>query len=1031
MKRLDKEQQASLQGFNLSRWAIEHHAFTLFLLVLGACVGLISFFHLGQKEDPDFTIRTMAFEVLWPGATSEEMVEQVLDPLEEKLRQTPHLDFMESYAKRDRAIVMITLQEDIEPELVDGIWYQVRKKVDDIRYTLPEGVYGPFFNDEFGDTYIGLFGLSGSDFTYAELKDQAELLRDRILTSEGIKKVDILGSQEAQVVVEIDDNTLAQYGLSLPAVQQALAGNNGMFAQGSLSTGVVEAPFRVDGAYRSLEDIADTRFNLDGRVFRLGDIAVVRRSYKDPTRYKVRVNSEDSVMVGVVMADGANVISVGGEVDEVLEAFRKDAPAGLHLTEVANQREMVSEYVNEFQLKLGLSVAIVLIVSFASLGLRTGVVVALAVPLVLAMTFFGMNEMGVSFQKVSLGALIISLGLLVDDAMISVEMMQRKLEEGWKKLPAASYAYTSTAFPMLTGTLLTVAGFLPIGLAQSSTGEYVRSLFIVVALAMLTSWFVAVYFTPYIGYLLLKERPQGEAHELYHTAFYTKLRRLVNGCMRRKWLTIGSTLGLFVAGLAVMPLLPQQFFPYSNRPEVMVDLWSPEGASIHQSESVARELENYLESLDGIKNYTSYIGAGAPRFYLPLDQLLSNGNLAQVVITAESLDDRERIIESVSAYLSDHIPGIRSKVDRLNSGPPIGWPVNIRVSGPDAQRVLEFAREMESIVEADPRTWSVHDNWHEWTPHIRIGTEPGRLAGMGLNTQVVKTALQVGFNGAPIASYREGDELLPILLRNPDAQRHELERFLDAQVPTAMGAWMPLSQVGEWSLGFEPGVIWRRNGMPTIEISGMVSDKYQPKDVINELYGKMSDLRASLPAGYDIVMGGAVEESGKAEGSVYANVPLSFLVMFFLLMIQMHHFGRAFMVLLSAPLGIIGAAFTLFVMNKPFGFVAILGVIALAGMIMRNAVILVEQIQRDVAEGEDAWTAVVEATVRRFRPIMLTAAAAVLAFMPLTVNVFWGPMAMAMTGGLVVATALTITFLPALYVAWFGLGKDGNGKGKE
>jgi len=1025
------EQAVSLKGFNLSRWAIEHHAFTAFLLLLGACVGLLSFFKLGQKEDPDFTIRTMAFEVIWPGASSEEIIDQVLDPLEEKLRQTPHLDYLESYSKRDRAIVMVNLKEDLNSDMVPDIWYQVRKKVSDMRFTLPDGVLGPFFNDEFGDTYIGLFALSGGGFSYAALKNEAELLRDRILTAEGIKKVDILGDQEEQVLVEIHDNTLAQYGLTLPAVQQALSGANGMFAQGAVNTGVVDAPFRVEGAFRSLDDIANTHFNVGGRVLRLGDLATIHRGYEDPYGYKVRVNGEDCVLVGVVMADGANVITVGGQVDKVLSAFRDESPAGLHLTEVANQREMVSEYVNEFQLKLGLSVGIVLIVSFASLGLRTGVVVALAVPLVLAMTFFGMQEMGVSFQKVSLGALIISLGLLVDDAMISVEMMQRKLEEGWKKLPAASYAYTSTAFPMLTGTLLTVAGFLPIGLAQSSTGEYVRSLFIVVALAMLTSWFVAVYFTPYIGYLLLKENAHEEARDLYGTRFYRGLRRLVNRCMRRKWLTIGATALLFVCGVALLPLLPQQFFPYSNRPEVLVDLWSPEGASINQSERVARELETYLDGLDGIENYTSYIGAGAPRFYLPLDQLQSNTNLAQVVITGESLAAREHIITEVRHFLKDHIPGVRSKIDRLNSGPPVGWPVNLRVSGPDPERVRAIAQKMEAIVEADPRTTSVHDNWHEWIPTIHVTTDPGRLAGMGLNSQVVKTALQADFSGAPIANYRERDELLPIVLRNPDSQRKQLERFLDAQIPTATGAWMPLSQVGEWSVDFEPGVMWRRNGTPAVEVSAMIPDSFQPKDVIKQLYDSMAELRASLPVGYEIVMGGAVEESGKAEGSVYAYVPLSFLVMFFLLMIQMHHFGRAFMVLISAPLGIIGAAFTLFALNKPFGFVAILGVIALAGMIMRNAVILVEQIQRDVADGEDPWTAVVEATVRRFRPIMLTAAAAVLAFMPLTINVFWGPMAMAMTGGLVVATALTITFLPALYVAWLGLKPASQQKGRK
>ncbi len=1025
---MSEQEEHLSSGFNLSRWAIEHGAFTGFLLLLCSAIGLASFLDLGQKEDPNFTIMTMAFQVNWPGASSQEMERQVIDPLEEKLRQTPHLDHLHSFTKPGQGIVLINLQEDTDAALVPEIWYQVRKKVSDMRHTLPEGVYGPFFNDEFGDTYIGLFGLSGDAFSFADLKDQAETLRDQVLATPGVSKVDIIGEQEEQILVEIDDNALSQYGLSLPDVQATLAGANGVFPQGAIDTGVVETPIRVEGAFRSISDIEDIRFNLSGRVFRLGDLANVHRGVADPYRFRTRVNGSDSVLVGVVMADGANVTQVGAGVDEALKAFREHAPSGLAITEVSNQREIVHEYVSEFQLKLALSIGIVLLVSFVSLGLRTGIVVAIAVPLVLAMTFLGMNQLGVSFQKVSLGALIISLGLLVDDAMISVEMMQRKLEEGWEKLPAASFAYTSTAFPMLTGTLLTVAGFLPIGLAQSSTGEYVRSLFVVVGLAMTISWFVAVYFTPYIGFHLLKTHARGESHDLYDTPFYRRLRALVNGCMRHRWLSIGFTVALLAGGLALLPRLPKQFFPYSNRPEVMVDLWLPEGSSITQTEAATRRLETFLAGQEGIKTYTSYIGAGAPRFYLPLDQLQDNTNLSQIVVAAESLSDRERLISAIRGFLDNEIPGVRAKVDRLNSGPPIGWPVSLRVSGPDSETLQAIAAKMETIVRADSRTYSVHDNWHESIPTLDLSVDQGRLAGIGLNSQTLKLTLQTEFSGAPIGTFREGDERLPIVVRNPDSQRHRLDRFLDAQIPTATGAWVPLSQAGDWSVGFEPGVIWRRNGIPSIIVQAMIPDDLQPKDVIQELYHQMDDLRAELPPGYSIEMGGAVEKSEEAESSVYKWVPASFLVMFFLLMIQMHNVRRAVMVLLSAPLGIIGAALTLFILDKPFGFVAILGVIALAGMIMRNAVILVEQIQRDVADGGEPWNAVIEATVRRFRPIVLTAAAAILAFLPLTTNVFWGPMAMAMTGGLLVATALTITVLPALYTAWFRLKPDDSSK---
>jgi multidrug efflux pump len=1011
------------KGFNISRWGIEHGSFTLFLLIVAACMGVMAFFTLGQKEDPDFTIRTMAIDVRWPGASADEMERQVVDKIEEKVQQTPHLEKMRSYTKEGHAIIFVSLDENLDSSEIKSTWYQVRKKISDIKHTLPPGVLGPFFNDEFGDTYIGLYGLSGVGYSYAQLRDEAKLMRDRILAVKNAEKVDILGGQQEQIYIELSDMKLAQYGLTMQMIQQSLQGSNEMFAQGSVSTGTLQIPLRVDGTYKSISDIEDTRFNLQGRVFRLGDIATVRRGYNDPYTYKVRVNGEDSVLVCVTMTEGANVIDVGKGVDKALAQIRTELPKGMVVTEVSNQSHVVKDYVSEFQLKLGMSVCMVLLVSFFSLGFKTGVVVALAVPLVLAITFAVMNQLGISFQRVSLGAIIISLGLLVDDAMVTVEMMKRKIEEGWEKKEAATYAYTTVAFPMLTGTLITVAGFLSIGLAQSSTGEYVRSLFIVVGTAVTTSWFVAVYFTPYIGCHLLKEQPHNKGVVPFQTPFFCKLRIVIDRCMRHRRSVIGGTIVLFLVGVAALPFLPKQFFPYSDSPVVMVDIWLPEGTDIHNSEARARQVESFIAGQPGIESYTTYVGAGAPRFYLPLDQQLSNTNLAQIVVRAESVKVRDGLLVSIADYIDNNVPGVRYKVERLNLGPPVGWPVNIRISGPDSALVRKFADRMKEIVKADPRTFAVHDDWHEEVPVVSFNVDQGRLLGMGLNSQVVKLSLQTEFSGAPMGYYREGEELLPIIVRRPEAERGSIDKLMGANIPTATGLWVPISQVADWKLDFEPGVIWRRNRMPTITVQANIPDTCQPKDVINELYTRMADMRKDMPAGYKMEMGGAVEESAKAESSVYKYVPLTALLMIFLLMVQMGEFKPSIMVLCCAPLGIIGASLALFLTNKPFGFVVILGVIALAGMIMRNAIILVDQIQQNMAAGQDSWNAVVEATVSRFRPIMLTATADVLAFMTLTTNAFWGPMAIAMTGGLIFATVLIITFVPALYVAWFGLNK--------
>ena len=1008
-------------GFNISRWAIGHSSLTRFFIVLILAAGGFSLFSIGQKEDPDFAWRGMIAQVLWPGASVEEMQDQVVDKIERKLQEVPGLDYVRSYTRAGSAIVFLNIRGDVFGRNIADAFYQARKKVGDIANTFPEGVLGPYFNDEFGDTYIDLYAITGNGFSYPELKRFAKNARDILLRVPGVSKVDLLGAQDEKVYIDISTKTLAGRGIAISDIQAALAGQNTLEPAGRVETDERSVRLDVHGFMQSVADIRELRLYVNGQTIRLGDIAKVSRGLADPAPTKIRHQGRDALMLGVVMVNGAKVTDVGEALSKSLDGIRRDLPVGVEMVQVTDQPEVVRKYVGEFLESLGEALLIVLGVSFLSLGWRAGLVVALTIPLVLAATFTVMAVMGIDLQRVSLGALILALGLLVDDAMIAVEMMERKLEEGFDKLSAATFAYTSTAFPMLSGTLITVAGFIPVGFAKSTSGEYVSSLFWVVGISLILSWFAAVYFTPWIGYNLLKPRRHGSESQGFNGPFYRGLTAAVGWCVRRRRLVLALTLGAFAAGMGGFAFIPQQFFPASNRPEILADLWFPEGASFKATEAGAEAVEKMLAANSSVTAVTTFAGTGAPRFYMPLDQQLQNPNFAQLLILPKSLEERDGVIETLRRTLPEALPHVRFKVDRLFNGPPVGWAVQFRVTGPDRAEVRRIADEVKRQVAAMPPVTNIHDDWLEAAPALRVDIDQDRARAIGVSSQAVRRTLQAVLSGIPIAEFREGDETIGVVLREPVETRGLLSTVEAAYVKTASGKSVPLPQVASPKLVMEPSVEWRRNRLPTITVRGQVPDGVQSPDVTKAIYTALKPLRDSLPLGYYIEMQGAVEEATIGQDSINAKMPLMLLAIVLVLMVQLQHTGKMLLVLATGPLGLIGAAAALLIFQAPFGFVAILEVIALAGMIMRNSVILADQIRQDQEAGLMPFDAIVSSAVRRFRPIVLTAAAAVLALIPLSSSIFFGPMAIAMMGGLIAGTVLTLTFLPALYALAFGL----------
>lgn len=1007
--------------FNLSRWAIGHPSIARFLFGLIIVTGVLGLMRMGQREDPEFTFRVMVVQAIWPGASIQEMEDQVVNKIERKLQETPHIDWVKSYTRAGSAIITLQVKGDTNSQEVADAFYQVRKKVGDISNELPQGLLGPYFNDEFGDTFITLHSISGDGYSYPELKKFAIQARDMLLTTPGVEKAVIIGDQPEKIYVDVSSKALAERGLTILDLQNAIKGQNNVDPAGSVDTGLRSVRISVEGDVKKGADIRELRLRAGGQVTRLGDIATVSSGLEDPYQRKYRFNGHDSVQVGVVMAKGFNVTDVGKGVEATYQRFEEALPYGVAVDQIANQPEVVTDAVSEFMHALGEALIIVLVVSFVSIGWRSGLVIAIAIPLVLAATFALMYELGIDLQRISLGALIIALGLLVDDAMIVVEMMERKLEEGLVKIEAASFAYSSTAFPMLTGTLITTAGFIPVGFAASTAGEYVRSLFYVVGIALVTSWFVAVYFTPWLGYMILKQRHHaGEHRDAFDTGFYRRLRGTVGWAVRHRVIVLLLTLGTFVTSLWAFQFIPQNFFPQSSRPEILVDLWLPEGTSIREVEVQAKALEAKMMDDPDKRFIATYIGEGAPRFFLPLDQQLRNPNFAQLLVMANDEAARERLIVKLRTILAEDFPDIRGKVDRLFLGPPTGWPVQMRVMGPDRLKVREIADQVKARFQANPMLGAIHDDWLEEVPAMKLVIDQDRARALGVTSQRVRQMLQTAMSGTSLDDFRDGEETVSIVAREPDASRSLLSAVNSVYVPTDFGGFVPVSQVAKVVPVMEQGVEWRRDRLPTITVRATLPDGVQPNDVVMKMYADMKDLRDSLPAGYNVEIQGGAEDAAESQMSIAAKAPIMLAVIIVLLMIQLQHFGKAMLVLATGPLGIIGAAAALLISGAPFGFVAILGVIALLGIIMRNSIILVDQIDQDIKAGMHRQEAIVGAAVRRFRPIMLTALTAVLALIPISRGVFWGPLAYAMMGGILVATVLTILVLPAGYALFFG-----------
>ncbi|MDX0511562.1 AcrB/AcrD/AcrF family protein [Sinorhizobium medicae] len=1007
--------------FNLSRWAIGHPSIARFLLALIIITGALGLLRMGQREDPEFTFRVMVVQAVWPGASIQEMEDQVVNKIERKLQETPHLDFVRSYTRAGSAIITVQIEGDTNADEVADAFYQVRKKVGDIANELPEGVLGPYFNDEFGDTFITLHSISGDGFSYPELRRFAIEGRDMLLTTPGVEKVVILGDQPEKIFIDVSSKALAERGLTLNDLRDAIAGQNNVDHAGSVDTGTRSVRISVEGGVTEAEDIRELRLRAGDRTIRLGDIATVTSGLEDPYSRKFRFNGHDSVQIGVVMAKGFNVTDVGNAVEATYDRFESALPYGVSVDQVSNQPEVVTEAISEFSHALVEALIIVLVVSFLSIGWRSGLVIAIAIPLVLAATFAIMYELGIDLQRISLGALIIALGLLVDDAMIVVEMMERKLEEGLEKIDAASFAYSSTAFPMLTGTLITTAGFIPVGFAQSTAGEYVRSLFYVVGIALVVSWFVAVYFTPWLGYMILKQRHHaGTHHDVFDTRFYRRLRSTVGWAVRHRVTVLLMTLAIFMTSLWGFQFIPKNFFPQSSRPEILVDLWLPEGTSIKEVEKQAKALEQRLMDDKDKRFIATYIGEGAPRFFLPLDQQLRNPNFAQLLVMAKDEPARERLIGKLRTVLAEEFPSIRTKVDRLFLGPPTGWPVQMRVMGPDREEVRRIANEVKAKFRENPLLGAIHDDWLEPVPAMKLVIDQDRARALGITSQRIRQMLQAAMSGVPLDSFRDGEEAVSIVAREPGGNRHLLSAVQSVYVPTDFGGFVPVSQVAKVVPVMEQGVEWRRDRLPTITVRATLPDGVQSNDVAMKLFDELRGLRDSLPPAYKVEIQGGAEDSAESQASIAAKAPIMLVVIVILLMVQLQHFGKAMLVLATGPLGIIGAAAALLISGAPFGFVAILGVIALLGIIIRNSIILVDQIDQDIAAGMERYEAIIGAAVRRFRPITLTALTAVLALIPISRGVFWGPLAYAMMGGILVATVLTIVVLPAAYALFFG-----------
>jgi multidrug efflux pump subunit AcrB len=1007
-----------MTSFNLSDWALRNKSFVVYLMLVAAIAGAWAYSKLGREEDPAFTIKTMVVKTLWPGATTSDTLQQITDRIEKKLEELPYLDFVRSYTKPGESVIFVNLKDTVDPKAVPNLWYQVRKKVDDIRHTMPSGMQGPFYNDEFGDTYSLVYALTADGFTHRELRDTADRLRAELLRVRDVAKVELVGVQDEKIYLEFSTQQVAAMGLDVNALISALQAQNALVPSGVADSGPERIQIRVSGEFTSEVSLKSINFRSGSRFFRLSDIATVKRTYVDPPQPMFRYNGQPAIGLAVAMTAGGDVMALGHNFKHRVAELVRELPVGIDMHLVADQPHVVHEAVGEFTKSLWEAIAIVLAVSFLALGWRPGIVVAVAIPLVLAITFVLMKFAGISLQRISLGALIIALGLLVDDAMIAVEMMITKMEEGYDKITAATFAYASTAFPMLTGTLVTIAGFVPVGFAQSGAGEYCFSLFAVVGIALVVSWIVAVLFTPLTGVFILPDKLKGHGQH-GHSAFSQWFRQMLDLALRNNKLVLAGTVGLFVLSMLGMQFVQQQFFPKSDRPELMVDLTLPQSASLNATQAVVDRVEQMLKNDPDIEHWSFYVGQGAIRFYLPLDAQLANDFFAQAVVVTKGHAVRPKVLARLEKAFAAEFDGLMARVTPLELGPPVGWPLRFRVSGPDPTKTRELAQAFAQVLGQNASTRNINYDWNELTKVIKVDVDQDRARALGISSQQLSNNINAVLSGSRITQLRDSTYLIDIIARAVPEERVKLDTLRNLMIPLPNGRSVPLEQVASLSYTLEPALIWRRQRLPTVTVQADVVPGVEPTTVVKQMQGAMADFQARLPAGYRVVPGGVIEDSAKAQASIFVVFPLMLFLMFTILMVQLMSFQRLFLVLLTAPLALIGVAGALLLSGSPMGFVAILGVISLAGMVIRNSVILISQIDEHIAAGEAPWAAVISATEHRLRPILLTAAAAILGMIPIAPTVFWGPMAYAVMGGLVVATLLTLVFLPALYVTWF------------
>jgi multidrug efflux pump len=1006
-----------MTGFNLSEWALRHRSLVAYLMIVAVAAGLVSYFRLGRNEDPTFVIKTMVVHAAWPGATVQETLKQVTERLERKLQETPQLDFLRSYTSAGATTIFVNLKGSASARDVPDIWYHVRKSIGDIRHTLPAGVVGPGFNDDFGDTFGIIYAFTADGFSHRELRDRVEDVRSKLLRVPDVSKIEVLGAQDEKIFIEFSMQELAALGLDRSALFTALEAQNIVRPAGTVQTGNETLSLRVSGAFQSEQDISSVNFAVGGRMLRLSDIARIRRAYADPPQPLFRVNGEPAIGLAIAMRDGGDILALGRNLKRAMAEITAGLPVGIEPRLVADQAVTVDNAIAEFMTSLWQAVGIILAVSFVALGIRPGLVIALAIPLTLAIVFSVMQLTGIDMQRISLGALIIALALLVDDAMTTTDAMLNRLAQGDSKVEAATFAYRTYAFAMLAGTLVTMAGFVPVGFAASSAGEYTFSLFAVVSIALLVSWLVAVVFAPLLGVIALKA--PNSASPTSSGGVLVWYRRLLTLSMRARWATIALTAALFGAAMLAVPLIPNQFFPASDRPELLVDLRLPQNASIHASEGVAERFDAALKDDADVARWSTYVGRGAIRFYLPLDVQLPNDFFAQSVIVAKDVPARERLRTKLERILAEQFSALVGRISALELGPPVGWPVQYRVSGPDLAQVRDIAFQLAQIVATNRDAVNVNFDWIEPAREVRIRVDQDKARLLGLSSQALAGVLNTVMTGTVVSQVRDDIYLVDVIARATQEQRISLKTLRTLPIPLPNGRTVPLSQLATFEYAHDYPVVWRRDRVPTLTVQADVGRGALPETVVKSLAPAVDGLAKSLPNPYKIVAGGTVEESRKSQASVVAVVPVMALLMLTVLMFQLQSFQRLALVLSVAPLGLIGVVAALLLSGRPLGFVAILGILALFGMITKNAVILIGQIEAERAQGKTVWQAAIDASSSRFRPIMLTAVSTVLGMIPIAPTVFWGPMAFAIMGGLLVGTVLTLVFLPTLYVTWF------------